>query len=162
MVDMSSFVGIGQMKISDSENTILTAPNLGSCLGIAVYDPEKKIGGMIHCLLPFSKNNPEKAEKEPYHFVDTGLVAMLQEFIRRGCDKSKLLIAVAGGSNINDENKIFEIGAKNYTILKKILWKNNLLLKAEDCGLSISRTVTLNVATGEVLVRSNGQVKKLM
>ena len=162
MVDTSSFVGIGQMKISDQPSVILTAPNLGSCLGIAVYDPIKKIGGMIHCLLPFSKNNPEKAQKEPHHFVDTGFVDMLQELIRRGCEKKNLMISVAGGSNINDENRVFEIGAKNYTILKKVLWKNNLLLKGEDCGDSISRTVTLDISTGEVLVKSNGSVKKLM
>jgi len=162
MVDTSNFVGIGQMKISDNPDTVFTAPNLGSCLGIAVFDPIKRIGGMIHCLLPFSKNNPEKAQKEPYHFVDTGFVEMLQEFVRRGSEKKNLMIAVAGGSNISDENKVFEIGAKNYTILKKVLWKNNLLLKGEDCGDSISRTVTLQLATGEVWVRSNGTTKRLM
>lgn len=162
MVDLSNFVGIGQMKLSNDQNVILTAANLGSCLGIAVYDPVRKTGALIHCLLPLSKSNPTKAETEPYHFVDTGLVAMLQQFLRDGSDKKNLKIVVAGGSNINDENKVFEIGAKNYTILKKVLWKNNLLLNAEDCGDSISRTVTLHIKTGEVFVKSNGKVRQLM
>jgi chemotaxis protein CheD len=162
MVDTSNYIGIGQMRISKDPTTILIAPNLGSCLGIAIYDPVKKVGGLIHCLLPLSKSNPEKAEKEPYHFVDTGLVTMLQEFIKQGCDKKNLMISVAGGSNINDENKVFEIGARNYTVLKKVLWKNNLLLKGEDCGDSISRTVTLNIGTGEVFVKSQGVQKQLM
>ena len=162
MVDPSSFIGIGQMRISDEPNVVLTAPNLGSCLGIAIFDPETKRGGLIHCLLPLSKTNPEKAAEEPLQFVDTGLVFMLQEFVRLGSNKNKLLIAVAGGSNISDENKVFEIGVRNYTILKKVLWKNNLLLKGEDCGDSVARTVTLSINTGEVWVRSNGQSKKLM
>ncbi len=150
-------VGIAQMKISNSPTEILVAPNLGSCLGIIIYDPKQKIGGMVHCLLPMSQSNPEKAKAEPYAFVDTGVVQLLNELIKKGSNKNDLLICVAGGSNINDSNNVFEIGKKNYTVFRKILWKNNLLIKAEHVGDSISRTFTLDVGTGDVWLKCNGE-----
>ena len=159
---INHLIGIGEMRVSTSEAEVLIAPNLGSCLGIAIYDPVLRHGGMIHCLLPLSKSNPEKAQSEPCTFVDTGVVSLLSEIMKLGSQKKDLLIAVGGGSNINDANNVFEIGVKNYTILKKVLWKNNLLLKAEDVGSNVSRTVSMNIGTGEVLVKSNGDIKKLL
>jgi chemotaxis protein CheD len=151
------YVGIGEMIISDSINDLLSAPNLGSCLGVTAYDPVKKCGGLIHCLLPLSKTSPERAEKQPCTFVDTGVVLMLNELLARGCSKDRLIIAVAGGSNINDQNNVFEIGKKNYTILRKILWKNNFLIKAEHVGESFPRTVHLDIESGGVTVKAQGQ-----
>ena len=55
-----TLIGIAQMKVSKNPTEILTAPNLGSCLGISVYDRVNKIAGMIHCLLPLSKSDPDK------------------------------------------------------------------------------------------------------
>ncbi len=159
--DQQTLVGIAQLAISDAPGHVLVAPNLGSCLGIAAYDPKKRVGGLIHCLLPFSQSNKEKAEAEPYTYVDTGVVLLLSELIKRGCSKSDLIIVVAGGSNINDENNVFEIGKKNYTILRKILWKNNLLIKAEHVGDKISRTLSLYIENGDVWLRAAGQETRL-
>ena len=149
------------MVISDKPSDVIIAPNLGSCLGISAYDKKKKIGGRIHCLLPLSNANPDKAKTEPYTYVDTGVVLLLNDLLSRGCAKSDLVIVVAGGSNINDENNVFEIGKKNYTILRKVLWKNNLLIKAEHIGDKISRTVSLHIESGEVWLRTQGQESKL-
>jgi len=158
---MQTLVGIAQMAISDSAQDTLVAPNLGSCLGVVAYDPKKAIGGLIHCLLPLSQSNLEKAKSEPYTYVDTGVVLLLKELFARGCSKSDLVIVVAGGSNINDENNVFEIGKKNYTVLRKVLWKNNLLIKAEHVGDRISRTVSLRMETGEIWLKISGQETKL-
>lgn len=162
MVDMTNYVGIGQMKISNNPEDVLIAANLGSCLGVAIYETNLKLGGLIHCLLPLSKSNIEKANNEPCAFVDTGIVVLLNEMLSLGAQKKDLLISVAGGSSINDRNHVFDIGGRNYTILKKILWKNGLLLKGQDVGDSISRTVTLNIATGEVHVKTNCETKRIM
>ena len=154
-------VGIAQMMVSNDPSVTLTAPHLGSCLGIAIYDPIKKIGGLIHCLLPMSKSDPEKAKAKPCMYVDTGVVKLLKELIGRGAKKEDLVIVAVGGAQINDDNNIFEIGKKNFTILRKILWKNNLLIKAQDVGADHSRTVSLNIGTGEVWLKANGETKLL-
>ena len=154
-------IGIAQMEISDDSSTILCAPHLGSCLGISVYDPKSKRGGMIHCLLPSSASDPQKAKEKPCMYVDTGFVYMLNKMIGMGSAKSDMIICVAGGAQINDKNNVFEIGKKNYTILRKLMWKNNLLLKGEHIGEELSRTVSLNINTGEVWVAAGGKQIKL-
>jgi chemotaxis protein CheD len=152
------YAGIGQMVISSESSDILIAPNLGSCVAVAVYDIKTKVCGMIHCLLPMSKSDPSKAQENPCLYVDTGVAKLLEDVMKKGANKKDLQIYVAGGANINDDNNIFEIGKKNYTVLKKILWKNSLLIKAEHVGDSVSRTLTLDVGQCKVSLKVKGQV----
>ena len=154
-------IGIAEMVISDDPEIILCAPHLGSCLGISAYDPKRKIGAMIHCLLPISKSDPEKAKEKPYMYTDTGFAAMISDLIGRGAGRNDLIICVAEGASINDKNNVFEIGKKNYTVLRKLMWKNNLLLKAEHVGDECSRTIGLSIGTGEVTVSFSGTQIKL-
>ncbi|MCB0324333.1 MAG: chemotaxis protein CheD [Bdellovibrionales bacterium] len=149
-------VGIAEMAISDDPEMTLAAAHLGSCLGIAVFDPHKRVGGMIHCLLPLSKSDPAKAEARPQMYVDTGVALLLDKILSGGSRKQDLQIFVAGGAEINDTAHVFEIGKKNVTVLRKILWKNNLLIKAQDVGGSNARTISLQVGSGEVWLRCQG------
>ena len=151
-------VNIAEMVISEDPGVVLAAPNLGSCLGIAVYDPGARVGGLIHCLLPTSTRDPEKARERPYMFVDTGVVRLLEGVLKHGGRKNNLVVSVAGGAQINDDNGVFEIGKKNYTVLRKLLWANSLLIEAEDVGGKHCRTITLNIATGEVAIKITGYV----
>lgn len=153
----TKMVGIGQMIMSKDPSDIIMAPNLGSCVAVSVFEPKNKIGALIHCLLPLSKSDPAKAAANPYLYVDTGVTKMLQELLANGTDKKELRIVAAGGANINDDNNIFEIGKKNFTVLKKVLWKNSLLLKAEDFGESHSRTLSLEVASGRSFLKAQGK-----
>ena len=46
-------------------------------------------------------------------------------------------------------------------MLRKLFWKNNILLSADDTGGSISRTVILRMSDGEVTVRTKGKERTL-
>ncbi|MCC6933973.1 MAG: hypothetical protein IT292_12110 [Deltaproteobacteria bacterium] len=81
---------------------------------------------------------------------------MLNQLMSGGSKKNDLIICVAGGSSINDKNNVFEIGKRNYTVLKKLLWKNNLLLKSEHVDDNLSRFISLKIATGELIVTVKG------
>ena len=82
---------------------------------------------------------------------------MLSELVKRGCKKDELEIYVAGGSQINDPNNVFEIGKKNFTILRRVLWKNSLLIQAEDVGEDCSRTLAIEVGSGKVTLKKLGK-----
>lgn len=155
-------VGIGEMAIGESDADLLIASSLGSCLGVAVFERRLKIGGLIHCFLPLSQSDPAKAKERPATYVDTGVTALLQEILSRGGSKKELVIGVAGGSAINDANGVFEIGSRNFTVLRKLLWKNNLLLAASDVGGDSSRTVTLHAGSGEFWVKKGGALERLL
>ena len=154
-------IGIGEMAVSSDPTLILVAPNLGSCLALGVYNPQSKLAGMIHCLLPLSKSDPVKAAKNPTLYVDTGIPLLLEQMLERGGDKRNLHLFAAGCASINDAQNYFEIGKKNHTVLKKILWKNNLLLHAEHIGSGISRTLSLEVSTGRARLKAGGESVEL-
>lgn len=142
-------VEIAGMKISsDPEDTLVTY-SLGSCLGITIYDPVLRLGGMIHCMLPLSKVDPQKAAARPFMFVDTGVQQMLGELYELGLRKSRAVIHVAGGAQVLDTTGVFRIGERNFTVLRKILWNNGLLMESQTVGGHHSRTIRLNIGTGE-------------
>jgi len=154
-------VDISDMKISDNENDILVTYSLGSCVGVTLYDPKENIGGLIHCMLPLSKVDRDKARKNPFMFVDTGLMKMLQDMYERGAKKKNLVAKLAGGAKLLDKNNIFNVGERNIVVVRKILWKNDILIKGMDVGGSKSRTVRLYMESGRTTVRNKGEENDL-
>ena len=151
-------VDIADMQISDNPAETLITYSLGSCLGVAVYDPALHLGGLLHCMLPLSKVDKEKAKNRPFMFVDTGMQTMLTEMYAYGMRKNRTVVNVAGGSKVLDNENIFKIGERNFTVLRKILWKNGLLMQNQDVGGNKSRTVSLNIQTGRFSIKSSGKV----
>jgi chemotaxis protein CheD len=154
-------VGISEYCVSNNPVDELITFSLGSCVGVSVYDPVARIGGLIHYMLPLSKISPEKAKAKPGMFGDTGIPLLLQQMLSEGGAKNRLVVKVAGGSTLMDDNKLFNIGERNYLVLRKILWKNNILIDAEDIGGHLSRTMRLSVETGRVTVKSAKGVLEL-
>ncbi|MBF0473671.1 MAG: chemotaxis protein CheD [Nitrospirae bacterium] len=155
-------VGISDMKISSNPNDYIVTYSLGSCLGVTVYDPVIKVAGMIHCMLPISSIDTEKAKKEPYMFVDTGLPILLNKMFDYGADKKRLIIKIAGCASILDDKGLFKIGERNLTVARKLLWKNSILIKAVDAGGAVSRTLSIDVSTGTVVIKSKGVERELV
>ncbi|MEM1355083.1 MAG: chemotaxis protein CheD [Planctomycetota bacterium] len=154
-------IGMCEMAVStDTEQTLVTY-SLGSCVGVTLFDPEAGVGGMIHCMLPVSKTDPEKAKARPAMFTDTGFVELLNEVLAKGAQMSRLVVKVAGGGAPMDSAGRFKIGERNYAVLRKILWKNNLLIAGEDVGGTKPRTMRIQMTDGTVTVSSGGEVTEL-
>ncbi len=151
---MKYVVSVGDMKVG-AEGDILVTHALGSCLGLMIYDPEVKIGGLLHAMLPLSKINPEKASSNPYMFVDTGVPGLFNKIYEMGGRKSRMVVKAAGCGKPLGDNEMFKIGERNYTILKKLLWKNNILLESEDIGGTASRTIHFHIGSGKISINSN-------
>lgn len=150
-------VDIADLKVSTSPQDVLATYALGSCVGLSLYDPVAMVGGLVHCQLPLSKNNPDKASTKPYMFTDTGVSALLQAVYERGADRGRLIAKVAGGANLLDDNGLFKIGERNYTVLRKVLWKNSILIQGEDVGGTASRTMYLHMSSGKTFLKSGGR-----
>ncbi len=154
-------VGISEMAVSSDPDDVLVTYALGSCLGVSVYDHRAKVGGLIHCMLPLSSVDPEKALAKPCMFTDTGVLALLDAVFARGAMRSSLSVKAIGAASLLDDKGVFKIGERNYTVFRKVLWKNNILINAEDVGGAISRTVYLRIATGQTLIRSGKGEREL-
>lgn len=151
---MKKIVGVSDLRVSNRSNELIITYALGSCLGIAAYDPVIKAGGLLHAMLPLAKSDPEKAKRKPAMYVDSGLNLLLNEMYKMGAVKKNLTIAVAGGASMKrkGKNDHFKIGKRNFIILRKLLWKNGFMIDNQDVGGSKSRTMALQIANGNVTV----------
>jgi chemotaxis protein CheD len=150
-------VNISDCKIVSGEAQDLITYSLGSCLGVSVFDPVTMVGGLIHCMLPLAKIAESKPNFNPLMFVDTGFTFMLNELFKMGASKKNLVVKAAGCAEFMDPQHYFNIGERNFTVFRKILWKNGIILKNSDVGGKISRTVILRMKTGQTLLRSGGK-----
>lgn len=147
-------VGIGEMKVSSNPDDVLRSYALGSCVGMVVLAFEQRIVGMLHVALPDSRINLRLALERPGMFADTGVVYLLQEMERFGCLSTDLVVKIAGGACILDQEAAFEIGKRNILAVRKALWRHRMGPVAEDVGDVFSRTMSVTVNTGIVTVSS--------
>ena len=148
-------IGISEMQISEDPNDHLITYSLGSCIGLTLYDTERKIGGMMHSMLPLGRKRRDKAKQKPFMFVDKGIETMLTELFNRGARKKNLVAKLAGGAKLLDKKDMFKIGRRNYVVARKMLWKNEILIDGEDVGGTVSRTLSLYMKDGRTTVRIN-------
>lgn len=155
-------VGMADLKICKAPNTITTL-GLGSCIGLTLYDPVAKVGGMVHYMLPDStqvRNNGNIAK-----FADTGIDELLKRVLAAGASKQRLVAKIAGGARMFEVSGLSEvgnIGARNAEAAKTILKQKGIRLVAEDTGLNYGRTVELNCDTGEFYIKSVGKPLKII
>ena len=149
-------VGVADMVASNDSSAELATYSLGSCLGITVFDPVKKVGGLLHIMLPDSKIDTAKGAAAPYMFVDTGVPRLFQAVCNMGAERRRLVIRAAGGSQLLDEKGIFNIGERNCEALKALLARNGYAIHAGDFGGTSSRTLRLDLATGNISIKTPG------
>jgi chemotaxis protein CheD len=149
-------VGIADCQVSNDPNSLLVTHALGSCIAVAVYDPQTHVAGMLHFMLPDSKTSVETARQKPHMYADTGIPDLFHSAYARGADKRRLIVRLVGGAQILDPNGIFNIGKKNHAACRRILWQAGVLIHAEEVGGTISRTVRLEVAGGRLQWHSGG------
>ena len=154
-------IRISEMKVSNQAEDVLVTYYLGSCVGLALYDPVARVGGLIHCALPLSSIDPARARMNPCMFTDTGAPALIQSILNLGAQKNRLIARVAGAASLLDEKGVFEIGERNYIVLRKVLWENKIMVAAEDTGGTIARTICLYMNTGRTTVKSCGLERDL-
>ena len=155
-------VGMADLKIAKNPD-ILTTLGLGSCIGIAVWGPMTKIGGLAHIMLPDStkiRNNSNIAK-----FADTGIDELIRLMLQAGANKNKLVAKIAGGARmfeVSGATTVGNIGEKNAIASKEKLKQLGIPLLAEDTGLNYGRTVELDCSNGNYLIKAVGkQVKTI-
>lgn len=148
-------VGIGQLAISKDAGEILVAYGLGSCIGISCYDPQTKVSGMAHILLP-SSDGKRVEEREPARFADTGIDLLVARMAAAGAVARRLVVKVAGGAAVlgpaNAEK--FKIGERNAEAITERLKRHGLTPAARDLGGTKGRTLEMHPATGKTYVRT--------
>jgi chemotaxis protein CheD len=155
-------VGMADLNICHSPD-IITTLGLGSCIGLALYDPYAKIGGLLHFMLPDSsivRGNTNIAK-----FADTGLTELLKMLERAGAEPHRLQAKMAGGAKMFEMSglsAIGNIGERNAEAARALLMKKGIPLIAEDTGLNYGRTVELHCDNGKLYIKSVGKPLKMI
>lgn len=150
-------VGMADLNICLPPNSITTL-GLGSCVGIVLYDPVKKISGMAHIMLPDStkvRNNSNIAK-----FADTGLDELLRQVIAAGAQKSALVAKIAGGAQMfafSSQSDTLRVGDRNVEAVKAKLKTLGIRIIAEDTGDSYGRTIEFYPESGDLLIKAVGK-----
>jgi chemotaxis protein CheD len=140
--------------VSNRPESHLITYALGSCVAVTLHDPVSRVGGLLHIMLPESSLDKEKASANPYMFADTGIPLLFHQAYGAGAQKSRLVVRIAGGAQVMDDQGVFNIGKRNSLAVRKILWRAGVLVKGEEVGGSESRTVRLEVGSGRVFLRT--------
>ena len=158
---MKYTVGVSDMKVCACAGDQIVTHALGSCLGIAIHDPVAAVGGILHYMLPLSQVDTAKSAANPFMFGDTGVPLFFQEAYKNGATKENLRVVIAGGAQVFEQRDFFDIGKRNIVIARKLFWKNNIMIAAENVGGHIPRTLYLEVGSGKTWFTSHGQTVEL-
>jgi chemotaxis protein CheD len=153
---MEIVVNISDMKVTNRARDVLVTHALGSCLGLAAYDPVAGVAGLIHCLLPLARD-VKAPIKNPFMYVNTGVPQMIRAMYGRGATRDNLVLKAAGCGRMMHISNQFDTGASNVAALKKLLQVNEMRLSAEDVGGTIPRTMRLFADTGRIVISSCGR-----
>lgn len=154
-------VGMADVKVCKAPDN-LTTLGLGSCIGIALWDPTTKITGLAHIMLPDStaiRNNTNPAK-----FADTGIQMLLDEMLKLGANKSRLVAKIAGGAKMFELSgaSAINVGERNAEASKAKLKELGIKLLAEDCGLNYGRTVEIYSESGDYMIKAVGKDVKVI
>lgn len=146
-------VGIADLNVVKAPDTLVTYA-LGSCVGICLYDNEKKIAGLAHIMLPLSKDAAQGIDNKR-RYADTGIMELIQTMNLQGASASRLTAKIAGGAQMfSVSSSMFNIGERNVEAVKKVLASYRIRIVAEETGLNFGRTVFFHGDTGIMEVRA--------
>ena len=146
------FVKVGDMKAAKDSSLLITL-GLGSCVAVTIYEPEKKIGALLHFLLPEGDRNGSS----PFKYGDKGIEMMVKALENLGAQRNKMVAKLFGGALMfaqlirTPENSI---GVRNLKKAREVLNRLNIPIVGEDTNGDYGRSIEFNLKDGSVRVSS--------
>ncbi|MCR5120246.1 MAG: chemotaxis protein CheD [Lachnospiraceae bacterium] len=155
-------VGIADLNVVKAPDMITTI-GLGSCVGIAIRDEQTGIGGLVHIMLPNSKE--VKSNENKAKFADTGIPELVSRLEKMGCMKRRMVAKIAGGATMfafQSKTELSGIGDRNVAATKEALRALEIPIKAEDTGANYGRTVVFHPDSGDYEIKAVGKPPKVI
>jgi len=149
-------VRIGELRVLKGRG-VLAAIGLGSCVGVALYDPVSRVAGLAHIFLPSSQNGRLVAGA-PARYADTGVPALVDAMVAAGARRERLQAKLVGGAQLflRGDHATLEVGRRNVEAVRAALCALGIRVVAQDVGGSRGRTMRLFAETGRVVVTTLG------
>ena len=145
-------VGVGEIACA-REPEVLVTQALGSCVGVALWDPRLRIGGLAHVMLPAASCSAATGKR--HRFADIAIPDLVERMVDMGAGACRIVAKLAGGASMfRGESGIDTIGDRNVAAVQDQLERAGVPIVVEETGGSHARTIELSTATGILLVRS--------
>ena len=143
-------VRMGKLRSGRTEVTFRTL--LGSCVGLVLFDPVEKVGGVALIMLPASDGR----DGSPGKFVDTAIPELIFQLEQFGAKKSRMTAKIVGGANMFASDAASAIGDRNLDAIRAELQQRAIPIAGSHCGGIQGRRMMFSVATGRVTVQVVG------
>jgi chemotaxis protein CheD len=155
-------VGISDCKFSSDPTDSVVTYALGSCVGLVLYDPPARIGGLLHILLPDSRFRSSSRDFNPCMYADTGFYALMEALLSLGASKHRLVAKVAGGANMLRHSSLLDIGQRNSEAVLRLAGKEEIPVLGTSLGGSVGRSMQVQIEDGATRVRLLGQGEEIL
>ncbi|MEE8836695.1 MAG: chemotaxis protein CheD [Eubacteriales bacterium] len=154
-------VRISDMKIAQGRKELITFA-LGSCVGISFYDPVRKMGALLHVLLP---ERVDERDSNLMKYADSGVHETVRQLRMQGFARNITVVKIAGGATMfqgTGQGALSKIGDRNVESVRRALTREGLHITASDTGGTVARTMSLDLESGTVTIReATGQIRYL-
>ena len=147
----TSSIRMGEMSVAADGAELRTL--LGSCVGLALHDRQRKVGGLAHIVLPRSRGPTDR----PGKFVDTAIPLLIEEMNKLGGRKRELIAKLAGGASMFSTTVAAKIGQQNIEACEQLLGDLGIPILGKDCGGEQGRRMVFDTAEGRVRIEMVGQ-----
>jgi chemotaxis protein CheD len=147
----------GEYYVTTNDEIITTV--LGSCVSACIRDPQMRIGGMNHFMLPASKEQYKvlraTSDSEATRYGNFAMEKLINDLLKNGGRREYLEIKLFGGGKVLQHMHEADVGNRNIAFVRDYLQTEGFKVVAEDLGDIYPRKVIYYPMTGRV------QVKKL-
>jgi chemotaxis protein CheD len=150
-------VGMAEAQVAAAPATLATL-GLGSCVGVCLYDPALKLGGLVHVMLPEATHGATPAK-----FADTAVPLLIDMMTAKGASLVRLRAKLAGGAQMfrfPNSGDVLKIGERNVAAVQSALAARGVTVVASDVYGNFGRSIEFDCATGGLTVRTIGQGSK--
>lgn len=134
---------------------------LGSCVGVALFDPQAEIGGILHLLLPEPPQIHDGAR--PDRYASLGLPRFLEALTKLGAEPDKLQAWVAGGAfvgRVTEVDTALDIGGRTTEIVNSFLEQQGITVREAETGGYFSCRLSLDLSTFNCRIEPVGSAQE--
>lgn len=149
------FLNPGEVFFGDSQMRIRTV--LGSCVAITMWQPQQRIGGMCHYMLPARQRG--SMSRLDGRYADEAILLMLKEVSRHKTDPYSYEVKLFGGGNMfaraatGVAARRLNVADRNVIAGQELLRRYGFHIAAEHLGGKGHRNIIFEISTGDVWMR---------
>lgn len=150
-------VNTGQVKLGRG-NVVLRSLAIGSCIAVAAYDSETRIGAVAHIMLPgrAPENSPEKTR-----YAEDAVEELIGLMVGGSSQQSNIDVCLVGAANVL-QRADDAICMANIRATIQAFERRDIPIRATAIGGTDRKSMFLDIASGKVSYAQGGRQKEVL